>query len=215
MPFEEAQSYAGEGMSDEILAGVTDHIRKWARDIPVEDVRKYWTEREKKRFRSITYGTGTWLLGEADALKGETPQEEEQSEKPLTDTQKERKALEEKLKAYMANRERRQRNRASEDDSEERDQWWTLASLSERQRWIFAFYVEKAGDFEVKEKPLLHNCRVCGGKGVKEIIYTGGARSGESSSGGRGSRRASAAGTSLEECSTCKGIGRTRRIQYR
>ncbi len=218
MPFEEAQDYAVEGLSEEIQAAVTEHVSKWARDIPGEEVRKYWSERDKGRFRSITYGTGTWLLGEADALKGETPQEEESSDKPLTATQKERKALEEKLKVFMDNRARRQRNRASEDDSEARNEWWTLASLSERQRWIFAFYVEKAGDFEVKEKPLLHNCRVCGGKGVKEIIYTGGARSGEGSGGGRGGRggrQGAASGTGIEECSTCHGIGRTRRIQYR
>lgn len=215
MPIDEAQAYASDGLSEEILAGVTEHAGKWARDIPVEEVRKYWNERTKGRYRSITYGTGTWLLGEAAALKGETPQEEESSAKPLTDTQKQRKALEEKLSVFMENRQRRQRSRANADDSEERDQWWTLASLSERQRWIFAYYIENSGDFEVKEKPLLHNCRVCGGKGVKEVIYSGGARSGESTGGGRGGRNATGAGRGIEECNTCKGIGRTRRIQYR
>ena len=216
MGFEEAQAHASEGLTDEIAQGVADHMSKWGRDILVEDVRKYWTERKKGRFRSITYGTGTWLLGEAQALKGETPQEEEeQSDKPLTETQKQRKALEEKLRVFMENRQSRARSNVSEDDSDARDQWWTAASQSDRQRWIFAYYVENAGDFEVKEKPLLSNCRDCGGKGVKEIIYTGGTRSGDDNGGGRGGRRQSAAGVGIEECNTCKGIGRTRRIQYR
>lgn len=215
MPVDEAQSYAADGLSEEILASVTEHVGKWARDIPTEEIRKYWGERKKSRYRSVTYGTGTWLLGEAAALKGETPQEEEDSSKPLTDTQKQRKALEEKLSVFMENRQRRQRSRANADDSEDRDQWWTFASLNERQRWIFAYYIENAGDFEVKEKPILHNCRVCGGTGVREIIYTGGFRQSDNSGGGRSGRNSAGDGIGIEECGTCRGIGRTRRIQYR
>ena len=218
MPFEEAQTYATESMSEEVALAVTEHVQKWARDIPTEEVRKYWTERKKGRYRSISYGDGTWLLGEAAALKGMDEQPDEQPEETLSEAEKQRRALEEKLRVFMENRQRRQRASASEDDAEERDAWWTSSSQSDRQRWIFAYYVENAGDFELREKVLLHNCRQCGGKGVKEIIYTGGARSTDNNGGGRGRRNGGARGGSgigLEECGTCKGIGRTRRIQYR
>lgn len=220
MGVDEAQTYATEAMSEEIALAVTEHVQKWARDIPAEDVRKYWTERKKGRFRTISYGSGTWLLGEAAALKGMDAPEEEKPEENLSESEKQRRALEEKLRVFMENRQRRQRRAASEDESADREDWWKHASQGDRQRWIFAYYVENAGDFELRDKVLLHNCRQCGGKGVKEIIYTGGARSTDTGNGGgrgRGRRNPQngGSGIGLEECGTCKGIGRTRRIQYR
>ncbi len=216
MDFDGASTYATETMSEDIVTAVTEHVTKWARDIQSEEVRKYWSERKKTRYRSISYGTGTWLLGEDAALKGENPEEEAEPTETMSETEKQRRALEEKLKVFMENRERRQRNTARADESEDRDAWWTAASLDDRQRWIFAYYIENASDFELKDKVLFQNCRECGGKGIKEVIYTGGgARSGESSGRGRNNRRAASSGVGIEECNTCKGIGKTRRIQYR
>jgi hypothetical protein len=57
---------------------------------------------------------------------------------------------------------------------------------------------------DLDPKPSLSNCRECGGIGVREVIYTGGARSGDTVSGRR-----------LMHCPTCHGIGRVRRIRYR
>lgn len=217
LPFAEAQAYAAETLSEEVLLAVTDYVQRYAAEIQPEDVRKYWNERKKTRWRNITYGQGTWLLGEDAALKGLEAAPEEEPGGPQTEQAKQRAALAEKLRVFMENQQRRRQSRASGDEGEERDQWWTTSAQQDRERWILAYYIENSKDYDLNEKVLFRNCRDCGGTGVKEVIYTGDARSRDSGGGrgGRGGTQGSGSGSELQQCDTCKGISKTRRIQYR
>jgi hypothetical protein len=199
--FEEALSYVDETLSEEIVKNVTETMRKKWLDLEEDQVRQFFIERKALRWKPASYGHGTWLLGEEDALKGGVA--EVLAEEPETARDKERAAQAEKINKWLRNQQMAKRSRKSEEDLDEIENAWSLMQSSARRNWIIAYYAENAGDLEVRSQPELQNCSECGGTGVREIIYTGDAREGSRS------------GRQNVHCPTCHGIGRVRRIRYR
>lgn len=202
MGYEGALAYLDDGMRQELLNQVTDDVRKIWPDVPDEAIAQLWLDRERGRWRPASYGLGTWLLGEDGALAGLDTGAA--TEEPKSDTDAQRAALDERLNRFLKNQESQRRARRSQEQDEDVEAYWAQLPHSARTNWLVAYFVENSGQFDLREKPELRNCRECGGTGVREIIYTGSARS--DSAGG---------GPHRQVCETCKGIGRTRRIRYR
>ena len=97
------------------------------------------------------------------------------------------------MNRFLKNQESQRRARKTADQEDDVEAYWAGLAHSARTNWLVAYYVENSGQFDLRPKPELHNCRECGGLGVREIIFTGGARS--DSQGG---------GTQRQVCETCK-----------
>lgn len=202
--FEEALTYVEESLSDEIVARTTEDARRYKPSITEDEVRQLFLERKRGRWRPASYGAATWLLGEDKALAGEKPQAEE-PQAPKSEKQREREQLEERIRRFLQNQEAAKRKRQREDGEEEdAETFWKTLSVTARRNWLIAYYAENGGDLDVRPQPELTNCPECGGTGVREIVFTGSART----EGGK-------SGTAKVPCPTCHGIGRLRRIRYR
>jgi len=200
--YEGALAYLDEGMARDLLAEVIADVAKIWPDVSNDVIGQLWLDRKRGRWRPASYGLGTWLLGEDAALAGiETQAEAAPAE---SDTDAQRAALEDRLARFMKNQESQRRARKTADQEDDVEAYWSSQPHSARTNWLVAYFVENSGQFDLGAKPILRNCRECGGTGVREIIYTGGARS--DSQGG---------GTQRQICETCKGIGRTRGVRYR
>jgi len=201
MTFEQTLTYLEEGFGQDIARGVTETMRKRWRGVEEDAVRQFFIERKLGRWKPASYGAATWLLGEEAALKGGVNESEEA--KPMSARDKERAAQAEKINRWLRNQEMAKRARKSEEDQNEIEDFWATLQVTARRNWIIAFYAENAGELEVRPQPELRNCSECGGTGIREVIYTGSARSGDK--GGR----------QQLPCGACHGIGRVRRIRYR
>ncbi len=201
MAFEQTLSYLEEGFSEEIVAHVTEEMRRVWPEIEEDHVRQIFEERKRGRWKPASYGLGTWLLGEDDALKGE--QVQSAPKEPKSPRDQARQQYDEQIKKFLRNQSVSKQKRRSEDDEAEVEKEWKLLSSSARRNWIVAYYAENGGELDVRPKPELRNCSECGGTGAREVIFTGGAREGSNS------------GRTLVACPTCHGIGRVRRIRYR
>ncbi len=199
--YQESLTYVGELFGEEIVLNVTLEMRRIWPSIEEDQVRQFFIERKRGRWKPASYGLGTWLLGEDDALKGGTA--EVQKKEPESARDRERADLEEKINRFMRNQQMQKRNSNSEEDEEEVANFWKTLSSSARRYWLIAYYAENAGHLDVRSKPELRNCSECAGTGAHQVIYTGSARAGASS------------GLRLVTCGACHGIGRVRRIRYR
>lgn len=198
--FEGALDYLEDGLHDEIVQNVTSGLKRHWLELEEDQVRQFFIERKKGRWKAASYSHGTWLLGEEDALKGNSPQAEA-APKSARDQAREDQA--EKIQRWLRNQEMAKRSRGSQEDEEEVETAWTLLSSSARRNWMIAYYAENGGDLEVKPNPELRDCTECGGRGVREVIFSGSAREDATS------------GVMQVACPTCRGIGRTRRIRFR
>lgn len=199
--YEQAIAFLDENMGREVLDMVLDDARRVSAEIAEDDVTAFWVDRKRGRWKRASYGLGTWLLGEEAALAG---LEDKSKVAARGEKDEERLALEEKIQRFLRNQEQAQKARGAQDEEEDVDAAWKQLPSSSRAWWIVAYYAEFSGEMDLDPKPSLSNCRECGGIGVREVIYTGGARSGDTVSGRR-----------LMHCPTCHGIGRVRRIRYR
>ena len=198
---EAAQSWAEDRMSEKVLAAVHADALRIAPEVQPEEVRAMWDAREGGRYRQASYGLGTWLLGEERALA--VPEEEQEAEPAEQGSQADaRQRLEARIKRYLENQEVLRKNRARQGSAEDPEVFWKSMKISARAQWLLAYHVEASGDFRV-DRIRFANCRECGGTGVRRIVYTGGAVSGQSASSG------------AIPCPTCHTIGRVRRVRYR
>lgn len=201
---EESLSYVDEALSDEIVARVTEQARRYHTTITEDEVRQLFLERKRGRWRPASYGEATWLLGEDKALAGAKPKKEETGG-PKSQLEREREQLEERIRRFLQNQEAARRTRQRDDGEEEdAETFWKTLSVGARRNWLVAYYAENGGDLDVRPNPELTNCPECGGTGVREILFTGNARTGGGTSG-----------TAKVPCQTCHGLGRLRRIRYR
>jgi hypothetical protein len=198
--FEGALAYLEEGLHDEIVQNVTAGLKRHWAELEEDQVRQFFIERKKGRWKAASYSHGTWLLGEEDALKGNV---EQAQAAPQSARDQAREDQAEKIQRWLRNQEMAKRARGSQEDEEEVELAWTLLSPSARRNWLIAYYAENGGDLEVKPKPELRDCTECGGRGVREVIFSGSARQDATS------------GVMQVACPTCHGIGRSRRIRFR
>lgn len=201
LSYDETLSFLEERFSDEIVQSVTEEMRRVWPDIEEDQIRQFFIERKRGRWKPASYGMGTWLLGEDAALAGGSGSSAQAQPESARD--RERADEEERITRFLRNQQMAKRNsKVAEDEEEIADFWKTLSSTA-RRYWIIAYYAENAGQLDVRPKPELQNCSECGGTGAREVIYTGSAREGASS------------GLRLVTCIACRGIGRVRRIRYR
>ncbi|MEM9378843.1 MAG: hypothetical protein AAGB93_02760 [Planctomycetota bacterium] len=198
--FEASRTWAVEQASEEIQAKVlVDVQKKITAAATLEDVRQLWEARDRVRYTSTTYSTGTWLLGEGRAQAG--GEEEETAKEAVSKVDEERQALENKIKRYLDNQRIARRSQAAEDEEDAAQTFWETWSRTDRASWLLAFYIEEAGDYDVRPRPRLRPCRTCGGTGAIELLVTGAVPQ-----GGAGS---------VSLCPTCRGVKVVRSVYYR
>jgi hypothetical protein len=197
--FEAARGWVEDRLADELLGAVHADLQRIAAGITPEDVRRLWDEREGGRVRQASYGLGTWLLGEELALG--TPGEEPRAE-PEENTQADaRKRLEERIRRYLENQEVLRKNQERSGTEEDPETFWKRWDVHARGQWLLAYFVEHGGLFRL-ERVRFANCRECGGTGVREVAFSGGAIEGQTA-------------TSVKyACPTCHTLGRVRRVRY-
>lgn len=199
--FEEARTWATEEASREIGRRVhEDLVAKISEEIQFEQVKPLWEARRRKGgWKSAGYGrTGTWLLGQDKAQAGGV-EEEEPGAAPASELDAQRQAMEQRIKRYIENRRVAQRSASAQDAEDERQQFWE--SWGGKAKWLFAYYVEESGDYDIRPRPALRKCKTCGGLGAIEQILTGAVPKGD--------------GSALLTCPTCRGVQVSRSIYYR
>jgi len=204
MTLEAAINWLDQGLGEEIVTKVhEDLVKTVSSTVTPDEVQSYWAEREGGRWQKASYGAGTWMLGDAEARAG-LPEEAEATE-TTSERDAERKKLEERIARYMKNQEmsRRAKSKGQGDDEDQQSFWETWSSAG-RAQWLLAYYAEHSGDMQLRNPPHFRNCPECGGKGVREIINTGGARTGQAG-----------ASSQLIPCPACHRVGIWRRISYR
>lgn len=204
--FEEVQAYLDEKLGEEIAQKVRDDVQTIAPGIEVDQVRKLWGERKGGKYRSASYGLGTWLLGES--ARAELDQEKNAAAAPPPapgSAAEARQKLEERIKRYIENQKltRKSGGGQAADDGDPQVFWgqWNWAG---RSQWILAYHAEKSGDFKDVEGRL-SPCPACGGAGARDVLFTGSAASTDNQG----------AAETLVACPTCHTIGVVRRVRYR
>ena len=115
--YEETLAYLEEKMSNDVAEKTAADVQTIAPGIDADGVRRLFGERRGGKFRTATYGLGTWLLGEAARAELDKPDAAE--EKPEEGTQSaERKRLEERVKRYLEN-QKLMRTAAEKNDADE------------------------------------------------------------------------------------------------
>lgn len=207
---EASLAWADDTLPEEILTRVHAELaRTVSRELTPEDVRRYFDEREGVRWQKATYGEGTWLLGEADALAG-LPETATDSE-PTSERDEERERMAERIRRYLKNQEviRRAKSVEAGGGDDEQQRFWERWSTNGRAGWLLAHYAENGGDMQLRE-PTFRNCTQCGGTGVREVINTGSARSNTT----RG-EEAGSSNSTMVACPTCKHLGKWRTVSFR
>lgn len=204
--FEEAVAYTQDAMRLELFTSVAKDMQKISKEATPDTVRQMWAGRKKIIWHRASYGLGTWLLGKEDALKG-MEEEKEGEKKPVSEADQQRADLEKKIKAFLQNQEMARRAQSKDQQNEDRDGFWKEFPAMSRAQWLLAYFVENSGDFEVAKHPNLANCPDCGGHGTREVSVAG--ANVAKSMTGKG-----VVGVT-NECTTCHGIGRIRRIAFR
>ncbi|QDU69068.1 hypothetical protein [Engelhardtia mirabilis] len=196
--YEAVLAWMEEGMTQEVVARVTEDLQRFETDVSPERIRELWGERAARRNKRATYGAGTWLLGREGARAGlETTEDDKSTTDPRSE---ERKKIEDRIQRYLRNQEVASAGGGAEEGKDPQLFWqnWTGAS---RAQWIVSFYAEQSGDMTVT-RATVRPCRECGGVGYHEHANMGGSGSGNNS-------------TRLIECPLCAGVAVTRRVSYR
>jgi hypothetical protein len=201
--YEEVIAYLDEQMTEELWQAVLAEAQRIAPEIGVEQVQRMWNERSSQRWRTASYGLGTWLLGEERALGGLA--QDGPTQDPAAGSAEEARAkLEERFNRYLRNQELARKSRAQDEAAEEDpNEFWTRElNGSARAQWLLAYFVENSELFQLGP-PRFTNCRDCGGTGARDLLFLGGAWSGAK------------AGSTLVPCPTCHHLGKMRRVRFR
>jgi hypothetical protein len=213
---EAALAYLEDKMKDDLLAVVTADIKRAVgASVKPEEVKKMWDERKYLRFKRASYGQGTWLLGDAAALKEYGDQKTTTDDKPKTAAEAERSKLEAKINRYLANQQIVSKKKAAagpkEGEESEQETFWRTWTSYYRSLWLQAYFAENGGELRIVKEEL-SNCPDCNGTGTREMINTGNARS--NPSGSQGNDGGNSAGLVVIDCPLCHRIGRIRRVNF-
>ena len=202
--FEVARSWASEDASAAIQSLVHADVQKKVTEaITLEEVRGLWEERKRLRYSPASYREdGTWLLGTEAAQRGIEDEGSRAKAGPVSEVDAQRLAIEERIKRYMDNQRLARATQSGEAAGDEYQTFWATYSQGARAGWLFAYYIENSGDFELRPRPDLRACKTCAGSGGIELLVTGTVRGGGSTDG-------------LAPCPLCHGVQYSRRIYYR
>ena len=159
---EDALAYARDEMGGDVrkkLAGLYVMAE--------EDIETLWLNRKGGRARTVSYGSGTFLLGEEakEVPEAESDEEEEEKEEePATVDEKLKKKIE-AIKKERAKQSKSRRSRLQIDDiGQKPGQWWRNSDTASRKQILVAFYAEKSGDMKIV-RVRFRKCRQCNGRG--------------------------------------------------
>lgn len=201
LDYASAIAFAQETLGQEIRARVLADVHAQLSDqVAPEQVEQFWATRRLGRYKSVSYGFGTWLLGDR-AREGIEKEELRSSAGELDDA---RRDLEEKVARFLEAQRAQRRSRSAGDAEADFQLFWSQFPPSSRANWIRAYYIEFGGDYDLRGHPSLRNCPSCAGTGVHEVLAVGG--------GGQEERQT---GVHLVTCSVCRGSGILRRIYFR
>ncbi|MDA1194624.1 MAG: hypothetical protein O2894_05510, partial [Planctomycetota bacterium] len=114
-------------------------------DVTPEEARTFWDNRKKSSWRTVTYGSGTFIV---NPPKIKPPQRKASGNK-------------------KNNNQGGAAPKVTLPKPPTRDQWWeTEADPKTRGYWLLAYFVENSGLFEVAEEPKLTPCPQCIGEGL-------------------------------------------------
>lgn len=202
--FEAARGWAEDRFEEELFAAVLNDLQRIAPALGAAQARALWDQRAGGRFRQASYGFGTWLLGEERALATPESQADAAAAAAAQEGTQEdaRKRLEARIRRYLENQEVLRKNQGRKGTDEDPEAFWRAWDSSSRAQWLLADFVESSDVFRL-ERVRFANCRECGGRGVREVIFSGGAIEGQT------------AGEGTFPCPTCHTLGRVRRVRYR
>lgn len=206
--FEEVQGYLDEKMGEDLAQKVRDDVQRIAPGIEADEVRRLWGDRKGGKYRTATYGHGTWLLGESARAELDQSKDPEEAEAPKGSQAEARKKLEERIQRYLENQKLSRSSGGGQSEEDDPEVFWANWNWAGRSQWVLAYFAEKSGEFH-DLKARFSNCRECGGTGARDVLYTGNA--GSSKDGEAGAK----AGRVLVPCPGCHTIGIVRRIRYR
>lgn len=207
--FEAVQGYLDEKMAEDLAQKVRDEVQTIAPGVEADQVRRLWSERKGGKFRTATYGLGTWLLGESARAELDQTKEKKEAEAAPGSQSAERKKLEERIQRYLDNQKLTRDAAKTAGGDDDPQVFWESWNWAGRSQWVLAYFAEKSGEFrDVQAR--FSNCRECGGTGARDVLFTGNAGSGDSSGTGTGK-----AGEVLVACPACHTIGIVRRVRYR
>ena len=214
--FEEVRGYLDEKMGEELAQKVRDDVQTILPGIAPDQVRRVWSERKGGKFRTATYGLGTWLLGESARaeLDQAKDKDKEKKDQPAPGSQSEaRQKLEERIKRYLENQKLTRDAGKKEGSADDPQVFWASWNWAGRSQWVLAYFAEKSGEFhDVQAR--FSNCRECGGTGARDVLFTGNAGNASNQQTGSGNSTGQS-GETLVACPACHTIGVVRRIRYR
>jgi hypothetical protein len=200
--FEAVMGYLEEKMEQDVLKSVVEDLKRIAPEIKPDEARRLWEEREGGRVKQASFGIGTWLLGESDALKEYGNEDEKAKPSGGNGKSEELADLQKRLDRYLKNQELARKAQTGSEDDADPEEFWRSWNYAGRRAWVKAWFVENSGLYKV-EQARFTNCQTCGGRGVRTVVFSGGAIAGQDG------------GSGLVPCPTCHQIGRVRRIRYR
>ncbi len=207
--FEEVQGYLDEKMAEDLAQRVRDDVQTIAPGVEADQVRRLWSERKGGKFRTATYGLGTWLLGESARAELDQGKEKKEAEAAPGSQSEARKKLEERIKRYLDNQKLTRDAAKTAGGDDDPQVFWESWNWAGRSQWVLAYFAEKSGEFR-DLSARFSNCRECGGTGARDVLFTGNAGSSDQSGAGTGK-----AGEVLVACPACHTIGIVRRVRYR
>lgn len=161
-----AREYAQGKMTDDIVALLAKQMK-----LEPTEIKELWAARGNypvgKRADQFDYGSGSWLLGEQNIMKGVdsktagkgAPTGEEQ----VVDREAER--FRKMMQEAMRNRARQIQQQGGGEEEQTEEGWWSSASRVEKTSWLRAFYAENGGQL-VLRTPYVSSCGVCYGRGA-------------------------------------------------
>ena len=178
-------AYLEEKLGEDVAQKVAQDVQTIAPGSTPDQIRRLWGERKGGKFRTATYGLGTWLLHDAARAELDKPKDKDK-EKAAAEAEKgtaadARKKLEERIKRYLDNQKVVRDSSGKVDDSEDPQKFWEQWNWAGKAQWVLAYYAEKSGDFRDLQ-PRFENCRECGGRGARDVLFTGNAASAQDGS---------------------------------
>jgi len=191
------QTWAETTLPQLMREAMVAELQEMKEGLDESEVESIWVSRldNRPKRHQAGFGVGTWVLGEERARAGMKVAAAEEDD-GKTAAQKE---IESRFNDYLKNLERtRQAAGVSQEASP--DDWWKVASSSERYQWLLAYYAEYSGDYALVSVRF-ENCFNCNGAGV---FQTRRVSAGEDEE--RPERR---------ECPVCHGISIRRGIYFK
>jgi len=173
LELEDCMVYARDEMGLDIQKKLADIY-----GMEIEEIEELWANRKGGRARTVSYGTGTFVLGEEAKTLPEKNSgdaegdEKKEQEKPSSLDERLKERLE-KIKAEKAKLAKKRKTKLQIDDiGQSPEQWWRNAEIKTRKNFLTAYFAEKSGAVRV-ERVKFRNCHHCNGKGWLEYFSSG------------------------------------------